>query len=231
MRSARSSITATRQSRRTQCSSTRRFILPADVETWNMSWWQTRDQLQPCQVLQSKTGLVELKKAKQIYSSCSSMRGFWSSFPIVLGDEANWTAILQTNINKILRVINSQLKLVNLNPWITKVEGKLTWSFPSAVSFGIAPWICQSMPCIPRALMSWFAFRLHCRNALRAEKRKSPSLIRKTPSTCFIAYPITIMLERWLMGMLTSNLFNYNLTFSDLTTLSLSLSPPVTKSW
>ena len=89
MRSARSSITATRQSRRTQCSSTRRFILPADVETWNMSWWQTRDQLQPCQVLQPKTGLVELKKAKQIYSSCSSMRGFWSSFPIVLGDEAN----------------------------------------------------------------------------------------------------------------------------------------------
>ncbi len=33
IRSARSSITATRQSRRTQCSSTRRFILPADVET------------------------------------------------------------------------------------------------------------------------------------------------------------------------------------------------------
>lgn len=140
---------------------------------------------------------------------------------------SEWTAILPTNVNKTFRAINSQLKLVNLNPWIMK--GEKDWhgrfmSFPSVVSFGIAPWIFQSMPCIPRALMSWFAFRLHCRNALRAEKRKSPSLIRKTPSTCFIAYPITIMLERWLMGMHTSNLFNYNLTFSDLTTLSLSLS-------
>lgn len=89
------------------------------------------------------------------------------------------------------------------------------WNCPMDLSV-----ICQSMPCIPRALMSWFAFRLHCRNALRAEKRKSPSLIRKTPSTCFIAYPITIMLERWLMGMLTSNL----IILPSVTTLSLSLS-------
>lgn len=68
IRSARSSITATRQSRRTQCSSTRRFILPADVETCRgivvvlQVFKQTRDQLQPCQVLQPKNRIGGAEK-------------------------------------------------------------------------------------------------------------------------------------------------------------------------